>query len=243
MNPRRPGELDDYLRCSTPPLDAEAERRFIALAQGGDATAMERLIRGNLPWIAKVAARTTARGLAIPLEDAVQEGVIGFMDAVREFDPTRGKRLNTIATRAVSWAIRHANPDYLRIRLNSHWMQPKWAGRKGPEARERAALAMGCGSETEIATADDTPAEGIYGGRADPALEAMEAREEARVTLGAWLPRLEGRDRDVVELKHGEGRSFAEIGSLIGVSKARAAQIEAKAMKRLRFMARVGVGA
>jgi RNA polymerase sigma factor (sigma-70 family) len=235
---RRPTrDLEDLMRHATAPLDADAERRYIVAAQAGDRAAMGRLVTSNLPWIAKLAAKVTSQRVAIPLPDAVQEGVIGLMGAVRDFDPGTENRLKTIATRAIFWSIRRANSDYMRIRLDCQWMQPKWAGRRGPGLRERAEIAARCGSETEVAGLTDTSSERIYGGRDDPALAALEAREAAQVTLGSWLPRLKPRDREVVELKHGAGWSFAEIGAQIGVTKQRAAQMEADAMAKLREIA------
>lgn len=235
---RRPTrDLEDLLRHATDRLDAAAERQCIVAAQAGDREAMGRLVTSYLPWIAIVSLRVRGRGLVIPKEDAVQEGIIGFMDAIRDFDVAMGCRLNTVATRAVRWRIRRVNSDYMRIRLHCKWLEPKWAERVGSEYRERANIALGCGSETEVAGLTDTSSERIYGGRADPALAALEAREAAQVTLGAWLPRLKPGDREVVELKHGAGWSFAEIGTQIGVTKQRAAQMEADGMRKLRAIA------
>ena len=57
---------------------------LLALAQNGDETAVAALIARMMPAIRKGAAAATAPGL--DFEDAVQEGLIGLLKAVRSFD-------------------------------------------------------------------------------------------------------------------------------------------------------------
>jgi RNA polymerase sigma-32 factor len=61
----------------------------------GDRGAAYRLVTSHLRLVAKIAMRY--RGYGLPIADIVSEGNIGFMQAVRRFDPERGIRLATYA--------------------------------------------------------------------------------------------------------------------------------------------------
>ena len=61
----------------------------------GDEDAARRLVEANLRFVVKVAMGYRRHGL--PLSDLVQEGNLGLMQAVRNFDAERGTRLITYA--------------------------------------------------------------------------------------------------------------------------------------------------
>lgn len=59
------------------------------------AKAREKLITHNLKLV--IYAAKNYEGYGVPLEDLIQEGIIGLMTAVEKFDPTRGFRFSTAA--------------------------------------------------------------------------------------------------------------------------------------------------
>lgn len=73
----------------------------------GDKRAAEALVTSNLRFVVKVAAEYSRFGAR--LIDLVQEGNVGLMHAVREFNPYKGVRLITYAV----WWIRGYIQDYL----------------------------------------------------------------------------------------------------------------------------------
>ncbi len=77
----------------------EEERRLLQLKDSGtpeeQGKAVEALIVVNQPLVASIAGRFGWSG--IPHEDLVQEGNLGFMRAIKKFDPKRGARLSTYA--------------------------------------------------------------------------------------------------------------------------------------------------
>ncbi|HPA46182.1 MAG TPA: RNA polymerase sigma factor RpoD/SigA [bacterium] len=88
------------LQTDDTPLSVEEERCLIQRFRDGDEEARRRLIESNLRFVIKMAAQY--RGYGVSLEDLVQEGNLGLIEALEKFDPTKGCRLITYA----SWWIR-----------------------------------------------------------------------------------------------------------------------------------------
>jgi RNA polymerase sigma-32 factor len=90
------------------PLTKEEEYELaVRLKDQGDLEAADSLITSNLKnvvWIAMDYA-----GYGLPLEDTVQEGIIGLMIAVKKFDPNKGCRLMTYAI----WWIKAMIHEYI----------------------------------------------------------------------------------------------------------------------------------
>lgn len=78
-------------------LSREEEREYIERAQQGDETALLKLFSSNIRLIVKIVIKMKKTGkINMPLEDAVQEGSLGFMHAVFKHD-LRNNRLSTYA--------------------------------------------------------------------------------------------------------------------------------------------------
>ncbi|MGA2974174.1 MAG: RNA polymerase sigma factor RpoD/SigA [Spirochaetia bacterium] len=112
------GEQDSmglYLRelRGIPRLNAEEEQGCARLAAQGDQKARERLIRANLRFVILVAKRYRNRG--VPLEDLINEGNIGLIQAAKRFDPERGIRFVTYAVWWIRQAILKAIPENSRL--------------------------------------------------------------------------------------------------------------------------------
>ncbi|MFZ3031424.1 MAG: sigma-70 family RNA polymerase sigma factor [Candidatus Moraniibacteriota bacterium] len=90
------------------PLLARDENRALAAkAASGDAQALDLVLRHNMRLIYSVARSYPWSG--IPIEDLVQEGVIGFMKAIEKFEVERGMAVSTYAT----WWVRQAISAYI----------------------------------------------------------------------------------------------------------------------------------
>lgn len=81
------------------------EDALVLAAKAGDSTAMLSLMAGNLPLIRRK-ARSAAEVSGIEAEDLVQEGLIGFLQAVRTFDPESEAAFSTYAYTCILNAIR-----------------------------------------------------------------------------------------------------------------------------------------
>lgn len=91
-----------------PLLTREQEHELaVRYREAGDSKAAEQLVTSNLRFVVKVAAEYTKFGAR--LIDLVQEGNVGLMHAVKEFNPYKGVRLITYAV----WWIRGYIQEYL----------------------------------------------------------------------------------------------------------------------------------
>lgn len=72
-----------------------------------DSEALHLMVRSYSRLAIKVASRF--KGYGLPLDDLVQEGNTGLLQAIERFDPDRGVRLSTYAT----WWIRASIQDYI----------------------------------------------------------------------------------------------------------------------------------
>ena len=91
-----------------PLLTPEEEHELaIRYREKGDKIAAEKLVTSNLRFVVKVAAEYSKFGAK--MIDLVQEGNVGLMHAVREFNPYKGVRLITYAV----WWIKGYIREYL----------------------------------------------------------------------------------------------------------------------------------
>ena len=106
MPPRAaPGYFGEFRR--QPMLNRREEMDLARRSMTGDPAAAARLITSHLRFVLKVARAYRNSGL--PMNDLVQEGTIGLIQAVRRFNPDRDVRLATYAR----WWIRAAIQDYV----------------------------------------------------------------------------------------------------------------------------------
>jgi RNA polymerase primary sigma factor len=96
--------LNLYLRelRRIPLLNREEELACARKVVRGDAKAKQRLIQANLRFVILVARQYCNRG--VPLEDLINEGNIGLIEAAQRFDPDRGINFVSYAI----WWIRQA---------------------------------------------------------------------------------------------------------------------------------------
>lgn len=139
-------EFDDgipsYLSRLTqaPLLTSEEEVELTRAVQKGDKAAKQRLIESNMRLVINIAK--TYRNRSIPLEDLIQEGAIGLMQAADRFDPDKGFRFSTYATHWIRQAIGRAIDNKSKaIRLPAHVSQSL---RRIEKERTRLAREMGC---------------------------------------------------------------------------------------------------
>ncbi len=108
-----------------PLLTPEEEHKLaVHYKKTGDRQTAERLVTSNLRFVVKVAAEYSRFGAR--MIDLIQEGNVGLMHAVKEFNPYKGVRLITYAV----WWIRGYIQEYLmknysQVRIGTTQAQKK----------------------------------------------------------------------------------------------------------------------
>lgn len=116
--------LSSYLNRMTqaPLLTPEEEVALTHAARAGDQAARRRLVESNMRLVINIAKNFRSR--SIPMEDLIQEGCIGLIQAIERFEPSRGYRFSTYASHWIKQAIGRAMDSKSKtIRLPAHVSQ------------------------------------------------------------------------------------------------------------------------
>lgn len=228
--------LDDIGREPLLSRDEEAAhaRRYRST---GDAEALEALVKGNLRFVVSVAKAYRGRGL--PLEDLINEGNLGLLEAARRFDESRGVRFVTYA----AWWIRQAILAALaRVRAPATPAPTSGRPRSAPDASKSAAGASGTArwisidapvskdGETSLAELiEDQDEEGP-----DAPLERRALRDALEATLALLPPREEKVLRLYYGMDDGRARTVSEIADELEVAPVRVRKARTRGLARLR---------
>lgn len=247
-----------------PLLQPDEELELLKRAQQGDEEAQNRLIESNLRLVISVARRYVRPGL--PLEDLVQEGAIGLVRAIRNFDLNRGLRFSTYAVHWIRQSVgRAADAQTNMIRLPNHAIDSL---RKIERTRNELRALLGKEpTDEEIATQLEMPvgkvAKLAQYARSNYSLE-HKAREDQSTPLGGLLASPEEADPEAIAIERvwiseifdmidrhltpGErwaiyrhlGLDVSEIppGHTKRLSRERIRQLEKQALTKLRALAR-----
>jgi RNA polymerase primary sigma factor len=243
-------------------LTAAEERVLARRIVAGDDEARRQLIEANHRLVFHVVSRFRHTG--VPLEDLIQEGNLGLIEAVDRFDLGRGCRFNTYALLWIRGAVLRAAtrlravmpvPERLaqtaaRLRREEEVLTQELmrvpsceevAGRVGLTAEqvEEARRVMPPASSLEgLEPEDGRPPEEWLMPSGDPTAEDRLALAELRAEVNEGLTYLTPREQDVLRLRFGldtdEPRSLAEVGRVLRISRQRARELEQSALRRLR---------
>jgi RNA polymerase sigma-32 factor len=250
------------------PLPRELERKLAERwVRRRDKKAAHRLVEANLRFVVKIANGYRNYGLRI--DDLVEEGNLGLLEALRRFEPARGHRFMTYAAYWVrAYILAHVLKQRYLVGVGTGPMQSKLFFRL---ARERARLAASLGDEADLdvrlaATFGTTPervramtgrmegrdvsldAEVGEGGRtravdllvdeSSSSEERCAAAERSRIVrarVHRALAELPQRERYIIEqrLLSDDGKTLAEIGRELGLSRERVRQLEERVKVKL----------
>jgi RNA polymerase sigma factor (sigma-70 family) len=175
-------------------------------------------------WARRIAAKWHAFNPSADPDDILSETRVGFVEAARRFDPSRGISFGTYAA---WWGHNFARQFCRRERtkgLRGFPARVAWG-----DAPTVASLSVGDEDNHGRRWADQLP------GRPEG---------EPRADLDDWwavhLRDLPQRSREVVERRVRGGESLHEIGAALGIGAERVRQVFEQAMARLRRTVRVG---
>lgn len=217
---------------------------------------VDELVQSHMPLVKKIALHLMARlPDHIQLEDLMQAGMVGLLEAASKYEPTQGASFETYAgirirgaivdeIRRGDWVPRSVHRNSRRI---SEAIQAIEA-REGRDARDsEVAEELGMTVEAYHQCASDTTTGRLF------SLEEMTERRESvndqspgdgpeeslqnadfRRALAAEIEQLPERERTVLALYYQEELNLREIGAVLEVSESRVSQIHGQAAARLR---------
>lgn len=212
--------------ATQPPPDERAPVKRPAVALPG-AHSVEQL----LPLVRSI-ARMVGHVLppVVELDDLVHDGVVGLLECARRYDPNRGVDFRTYA----SYRIRGAILDGLRARdplPRSVRRALKAADRQAAEGGAGGRIRpLGSPAVTPLMSLDD--AGSIPEDGAEPEKRIL-AQEFGR-TLRRAVADLSLRDREVLYFRFTRGWRLREVAAHYGISITRVAEVQDRAIRRLR---------
>src|SRR5271166_309529 len=222
----------------------------------------EQMLLEELPQVKYIARRIHERlPQHVPFDDLLHAGIVGLMDALHKFDPTKNVRFSSYA----KFRIRGAILDSLR---DMDW-SPRDLRRKGrrlESVMQKLQTELGrSASEPELAQAMDMSledfqhmldeirglevgslqVESLEDGREtdlgetipgpanqDPLFLCMQG--ERKQMLADAIAQLPKREQQVLALYYQEELTMKEVGAVLGVGESRVSQIHSVAVARLR---------
>jgi RNA polymerase primary sigma factor len=255
--------LDLFLRRARahPLLTAAEEVELAKRIERGDLAAKDRMINSNLRLVVSQARRYQGHGL--PMEDLVQEGMLGLIRAVEKFDWRRGFKFSTYGTLWIRQAIQRGLQNHGRtIRVPVHVAQRQVKVRKvesdlntrlgrEPTDEEIAAVAelpveevaelrelsRGLASLDQPIGEDGETAFGdlLPSDTPEPDQQVADADRDHRVN--EVVDQLPEPERNVIRLRFGlagqEPLTIKQTGTELGISASRARELEEQGLRRL----------
>jgi RNA polymerase primary sigma factor len=242
-------------------LTAAEEIELAKRIERGDLDAKTRMINANLRLVVAQARRYQGHGL--PLEDLVQEGMLGLIRAVEKFDWRKGFKFSTYGTLWIRQAIQRGLQNSGRtIRVPVHVAQRQVKVRK---VESELALKLGREpTDEEVAAVADLPIEQVTEVRElSAAITSLDqpVGDDGETALGDllrsdergpeehaadnWrdaqvaevLARLPELERNVLELRFGLGgdepRTIRQTGAELGITTSQAGELERRALSTL----------
>ena len=262
--PERPDALGQYMNeiSKLKPLTREEEAALSKKIQEGDVKALHELVRRNLKYVVTVANKY--RGCGLSLQDLIEEGNIGMIQAAKRFDGTRHIKFITYAV----WWIRQAIMHSLAEQSGTVKLPIKQAGKLYKIERKYKSMTQEL--EREPTTSEvaedlgysvedienimrayrthlslDTPL------RDDDVTQYLDLLENhdyipyddqimkasLHDKVDEMLKHLSKREEQIIRMRfgfNGETKTLEDIGKEIGLSRERVRQIEKRAKARLK---------
>ena len=196
-----------------PPLSKKEEEEAFLLLENDDHEARQKLIVHNLRLVVYIAKKFESTG--INMEDLVSIGTIGLIKAVSTFSPKKGIKLATYASRCIE------NEILMYMRKNS--------GKKKEVSIDEPLNTDWDGNELLLSD--------VLGTDGEEVVSPLEKEAEFSMLKEA-VSKLEGRERDIMELRFGftdgRERTQKQVADMVGISQSYISRLEKKIIKRLK---------
>lgn len=243
-------------------LTREEEIKLAESIKSGDPKAIQEMVRRNLKYVVTVANKY--RGMGISLQDLIEEGNIGLIQAAKRFDVSRNVKFITYAVWWIKQAIMHSLAEQSGTvklpvkqagkvnKINKRSQQMAQDLEREPTQSELA-KSLGYGDEEVISIMRayrthlslDSP---LKDDEDTPYLDLLENQDfipyddqlmQASLSkkVDQLLEDLSERETQILKMRFGffgEVRTLEEIGKEINLSRERVRQIEKRAKLKLK---------
>lgn len=243
-------------------LTAEEEQELVEESRNGSQQAKDDLINANLRLVVAIAKKYRNQGA--DFLDLIQGGNIGLIRAIEKFDPSKGSRLSTYATNWIKAEIKKTIqeqkgsirlPRYvgnLLLQLKKYQDEYIQMHRKNPSVEEIASalditeqkvleLLNSTEQPTSLESAIGTEKEGILADIiVDESVDIADflERKELSDVLENALDTLTDEEKRVILVRFGFQNNIEltlqEVGDILGLTRERVRQIEARALRKMR---------
>lgn len=196
-----------------PPLEKQEEQELLHRLAEGDKSVRDQLIVRNLRLVVYIARKFDAAGAGI--EDLISIGTIGLIKAVNTFQPDRGIKLATYASRCIENEILMVLRKSTVLKTEVSIDEPlniDWDG-------------------NELLLSD------VLGSDSDTVQRPIEQEDERRLLVGL-VSRLSGRERAIMAMRFGlDGQgehTQKEVADSMGISQSYISRLEKKIIQRLK---------
>ena len=195
------------------PLDEKEEELYLKKLKEGDKDAKNVLIERNLRLVAHIVKKYSFPNKDI--DELISIGTVGLIKAIDSFNPEKGTRLATYASRCIENEILMLFRNNKKQKSEVYLQDPIGIDKEG----------------NEICLID------VLSSEKDSVIEKVESRLQVRSLYHKMSEILTKRECDILIMRYGleDGRcrTQREIAALLSISRSYVSRIEKKALKKL----------
>ncbi len=196
------------------PLDEKEEQYYLELLKTGDKGAKSILIERNLRLVAHIVKKYQVPNKDI--DELISIGTVGLIKAIDSFNPSKGTRLATYASRCIENEILMLFRNSKKQKGETFLHDPIGIDKEGNEI-----------SLIDVLSSDK-----------DSVIDKVETNLQIRALYAKMESSLTSREESIIKMRYGliDGKSKTqrEIAALLGISRSYVSRIEKKALKKLR---------
>ena len=238
----------------------------VALARSikkGDSKAIQEMVRRNLKYVVTVAKKY--RGYGLSLQDLIEEGNIGLIQAAKRFDVSKKVKFITYAVWWIKQAIMHSLAEQSgtvklpvkqagKVSRFNKKSQEMYQNMEREPTQSEVAKSLGFNDDeinsvmrayrkhlaldTPLQNDDQTPYLNLLENKDSIPYDDQIMRESLNEKVDQMLEDLSEREAMILKMRFGfsgEVETLENIGLKIGLSRERVRQIEKRAKQRLKY--------